>query len=395
MSNEIDVKKLIKNFEINNDSYFKLKEYYNTPSYLEILGVDRKEVIHSQFLAWLFELGKDSQGITPIYLLIKYLFSVSKIDFTISDSEVDLVTLETEKGYKNRVDLELKVQVKNTTYTIVIENKVFAEEHNRQTDRYVAERQDNDNTLFFYLVSAPNKKANRDNYPDINKQFVIINYQGILDFVISQLSYEDQQIEFVLNEYAKSLSKSWRQYKKSNNNNHNVMALNQEHRELLNEFWNGNKDLIILALQAITEDDGFSEDVQKEVKDAVLVLKATQEKDSKKYCLIYKDQITDHFLLVDVVRQVLEFTKNDKELNHLIFEYFFDNEKYNSYPLVIKKNSTIYKRNKSRYGTKDIFFYKKQGDKTNYACLRNWGGNNIDEFKNMIKDKFSIELKQL
>ena len=377
----------------SKESYLKLAIYYNTPTFLEILGVDRKEIAHSQFLVWLLQLGEDSNGNKPLQLFIKYLFSKS-LDTELSTSEVvNLLKIETERGSTNRIDILLQVEIEQRKYSFILENKVYSQEFNKQTHRY-SKIEDKDSTnLYYYLVPETNKKLTRENYPHINEKFTIINYQGILDSVISKLQYEDDRVKFAINEYIYSLSKSWKYYKNNSNDNHNVMALNQEHRELLNEFWEDNKGLIILALQAITEDDGFSENVQKEVQEAVEVLKEHQEKQNSIYCLEYKGAESEPFRLVDVVRQTLETTKSDEILGQQIFDYFLDNKNYNSFPLVIGKNSKEYRENKSRYGSKKEFIYKRPANRTEYACLRNWGANNVGTLKEMLKEKFSIELK--
>ena len=40
---------------LNSEEFNDLANYYERPTYLDILGVSRKEVVHSNFLGWLFD----------------------------------------------------------------------------------------------------------------------------------------------------------------------------------------------------------------------------------------------------------------------------------------------------------------------------------------------------
>ena len=54
-----------------NPDFTKLHEYFSKKSTMEILGVDRDENAHSNFLAWLFE--NEKTGKEACWLLIELL----------------------------------------------------------------------------------------------------------------------------------------------------------------------------------------------------------------------------------------------------------------------------------------------------------------------------------
>ena len=59
--------------EFNNDpNVRKLREFYSSKSFPEILGVSRRELSHSAFLAWLFSSAENHMfGIQPVMQLLE------------------------------------------------------------------------------------------------------------------------------------------------------------------------------------------------------------------------------------------------------------------------------------------------------------------------------------
>ena len=58
----------------NDTSYAELKRFYLTKSFPEILSIDRREMSHSAFLAWLFDKEESHElGDFPIKQLMKIL----------------------------------------------------------------------------------------------------------------------------------------------------------------------------------------------------------------------------------------------------------------------------------------------------------------------------------
>ncbi|MGL1902550.1 MAG: PD-(D/E)XK nuclease family protein [Fibrobacterales bacterium] len=64
------IRNLILTFK-NDDVSHRLDKYYNTKSYSEIIGVSRKELVHSNFIAWLLSSSENHNLVS--YPLEKFL----------------------------------------------------------------------------------------------------------------------------------------------------------------------------------------------------------------------------------------------------------------------------------------------------------------------------------
>lgn len=387
------VENQISNYKISK-SLENLEKYYTRPSFLELLGVERKEVVHTKFLAWLFDLPEDINNNSPIQLFLNYFISENIKQFRSQEfnlfDQISDTKIHNEKGSKNRFDLIIEFKNNGIKTKIIVENKVHSGEHNEQTTRYAKHKEKDTEMFFAYLTPTTNNKLVRENFSEINENFVLLNYQGILDEVLTKLKYEDDKVNIFLNEYILTLSKSWTLHLK-NKNQYNAMAFTNEQRELLNEFWQDNSNLILLAMQSISEDNSYSDEVKTEVANALDSLKKIENNRGLKFYLESKDSRSEEFHINDIVRQVLEFTKENEQ----VFDSLLHNNKFNSFPLVVKKNSKDYEKHSSRYGKKDAFIYKKPGDRNAYACLRNWDVNNVVPFRDYIEKEFDIKLKKV
>ena len=132
----------------------RLDNHYNTKSYCEILGVSRKELSHSNFIAWLLN-NQESHNLSsyPIKKFLEILvISSTKEQSTyhkklfdaiiigeISIDELEVITERSITGV-GRVDIYIKANVsysgKRQNLRIIIENKVTTKEHSDQTRKY-------------------------------------------------------------------------------------------------------------------------------------------------------------------------------------------------------------------------------------------------------------------
>jgi hypothetical protein len=153
--NEMSLKEIRgKIIEFNNNS--KIKEYYMQKSYLEILGVARRETSHSNFIAWILN-PLEIHGLSDfgIKRLLEIIITNKFIDILKLDKKlIDIITtgnynllikeIETEysigESKKDRIDIYLSFTLESDNYKsdiqIIIENKIKAFESDRQTDKY-------------------------------------------------------------------------------------------------------------------------------------------------------------------------------------------------------------------------------------------------------------------
>lgn len=371
----------------NNDaSVQKLNNLYHSKSFSEILGVDRKEATHSNFLAWLLNDEEDHslskfplrKFIEVIARLDKKQFSKNKDFFdTVIVSSYDISNIEVfkEKHSGNgRVDLYVKSSVsylgKQKDLKIIIENKVAAKESNKQTLRYFKNFKTDKNSeivLFVYLTPISNIDLAKLEEPQtVSKEFIHINYQTIVDYLLEPILKRNasERTKMIVNEYIKSLSQTTMD-KNSNEHKPNlIMALSTEERNLLNDFWDKNQKIIKAALHARSIDKNVDEEDRKAYS-KVLEIENTMtigEYVRATFRDLYKRNLLD----------VTEI-ENLKDL-----EYSNKNFKTN-FPILRDGNKSIEISGVNRYYTPEKFC-------GNYSLTSQWYfDKNMDSFNTWLK----------
>ena len=260
--------KLIHNF--SNDPYIQfIKERDKTKSMMEIVGVNRKENNHSDFLAWLFDSSSDHQlGAKPADKLIKLLANKrcvsegskksSKNDisddellaFLIGSNEIIESKSSREVSLDNgRVDIIIELKAKDipNNIRVVYENKVAAVETNGdQTKRYYeyySEKKDDYKNIYVF------NRCN-DSKPKYDT-FICTTYQDIVDHIIEpllQFPNINERTQFILKDYILSLEKPASEDKLIDKI---IMAIGKDSAELLADFWENNSELISQVAQSL------------------------------------------------------------------------------------------------------------------------------------------------
>lgn len=218
---------------------------------------------------------------------VSYVFNES-VEFYAMDVKREV----TSKG--GRTDLEICCDAKfgNTTNKIkvVIENKVYTNEHDDQTENYYNEytqytRSGSDNEVFVFLTPKSSDDLNILNAPSCKcKQFVEINYQDLLDDVIepSLKRASTDRGKFIIKEYIRCLGMPISDVDIKKRRNRTIMATSKEVSEMLSEFWSKNESLIIAAMSTIAEDLNQEPELRDKVK-ALLKVQSTVGKDKTHY----------------------------------------------------------------------------------------------------------------
>ena len=289
----------------NNDvDVQRLKEIYYSQTLPEIFAVSRRELTHSSFLAWLFATSSNhGLGTVPLVQLLELYVLKSREqeknwitdklsnaiitrDFHISEcisvTEEAVVTANA----KGRADIVLTCEINLPNLSlnklkIVIENKVYSDEHGNQTqtyfDYYESIKEKQEKVLYIYLT-PPTSIADAD-----CPEFIHITYQDLLEHVFEPIRRRidiSQRTQFILNEYISSLSipADVMEDKNVTHIQTSILAIGMEEKELLQAFWDKNNRLIIAALTAISSDD------DNETKDdAKKVLQNLSQRDFSKY----------------------------------------------------------------------------------------------------------------
>lgn len=250
----------------NSPEWNALRSYYAQSTLFNVLHIERKETIHSAFIAWLLNpLASHNLGTRPIKALLRYYATKSKstsVDHNkfcnqLLTSAYQLkvvagpVCEKTTGSLKNdsdkdRMDIWAELHFtfddqSEITVPLIIENKVYSVEGDNQTKRY-ADAMDERGPSFIGLFLTPmGEKAQEP-------RFQAISYQDLLDYVIQpMLSDLTGTAQLWVEEYIRTLS-----FTPCGNA---ALAVSAKETELAQKLYKLDKDLInaIFATQFTKE----------------------------------------------------------------------------------------------------------------------------------------------
>lgn len=340
-------------------SVSQIKRYYERQSYMGLLNVGRKEQPHSSFISWLFDSATFNQSHpnSPIMHLLDIAVQRANqqdkigddkaISASLSDSiygrlfSISNTSCNTEEVIDNRrCDIVIRCKIKDTErgLNICIENKVLSSEHTSQTEAYVTSYfSKNENADWLFLFLTPLSSVELDDYFSLSEKerctsekFIQINYQDLLDYVLEPLINsvdKNSQAYFILDDYINTLRYP---VKEENDKKRTIMAIGEKETKLLNDFWEGNHELIELALEAMSYNKNLDKDVRNKAKKAYESMTSLQTaRDSTRYVIIEANQRDDNkekgYNKVTVAKKFAEkFCKknngisNDDDANEMI-----------------------------------------------------------------------------
>ena len=322
----------------NNDvDVQRLKEIYYSQTLPEIFAVSRRELTHSSFLAWLFATSSNhGLGTAPLVQLLELYVLKSReqkkkwITDNVSnaiitrDFHISECTSVTEEAVvtanaRGRADIVLTCEINLPNLSlnklkIVIENKVYSDEHGNQTqtyfDYYESKKEKQEKVLYIYLTPSTSI-ADADCL-----EFIHITYQDLLEHVFEPIRRRidiSQRTQFILNEYISSLSipADVMEDKNVTHIQTSILAIGMDEKELLQAFWDKNNRLIIAALTAISSDD------DNETKDdAKKLLQNLSQRDFSKYMVNGNGPYCKNRTVEAVVKLYLE-KNNDTTIDEL------------------------------------------------------------------------------
>lgn len=253
---------------LNSKEFQTLKSYYEETTLFNVIGAERSENRHSAFLRWLFSpTSSHGLGDKPLKLLLRLLVNESilqKIDIfgevthVLMAGQYDINLLEpieleknvgqlkegTEVKDMDRIDIWTVIEVTydedephKIVFPLVIENKIYSGEGERQTERYYdamnafcnAKPEGSDYRPLGVFLSPDKKKAT------CNK-FICLCYQELLDFIIdpiASMTMPDTDRSFV-DSYIRNLSRP----SSDSNRDFSVIAISKYERTLVNSIYN-------------------------------------------------------------------------------------------------------------------------------------------------------------
>lgn len=302
----------------NSSEYQRLSRFYQQKSFFEVLGIQRKEIRHSSFLAWMFSpnefhgLGSTSlQNLLEVCALVlsdtrqKYPANFPDsffADLIVSGCSFSNTHVSTEKSVrpKGQIDIfiDTSITIKNQTRKlwIIIENKIASQENNKQTMRYrdwLEQKKDSDDlALLLYLTPLPTLKLSELIAPECEcEDFLQINYQYLLEYLIepSAVRTPSERARKLITEYIRALSvRAITDDTQNNKGDLIMMAISSTERKLLNAFWEKHQKLILAAFSAISSDPDQEEETRAKAAEVIQFFTA---RNRDRYSILYDGKV--------------------------------------------------------------------------------------------------------
>jgi hypothetical protein len=375
----------------------------NQNSILDIYGIARSETHHSKFLAWLFnpneshntgELalrkllniavrrGIEQNNQSEDFLWVKKRVLTSATHSSTSASNVQILTesyveSQGKKGAKGRIDILIQnVELGTESINIVIENKIYSNEHDEQTTTYfegINKKFPDKKNIFLYLTPKSNWEMPKVDGPSCTcKDFIEINYQDILTEVLTSILEEpiSSATRIAIEDYIHCITSP-----SIHSKNYNTMAVDKETNEMLKKFWDANEDLIRAAIYAFASSE--DEDSKVEINNLKEALdKYTISRDYTKYSIDGQGAYNKNALVKEIVTRIIEkggdFMGTLKNLDAKCTNGLFRTEDH--------YNSAIKRAVELKYNGSPIYISNQ------------WGTHNIPSFINAVNEDNTIDL---
>ena len=373
--------------------YHELKVLSERKTLLDIFGKTRSETIHSAMIAWCFENEEFNRIPEPSVLFLLRIAAIKAEQQKNVGSQTDRRRFMPDEIWEEVFANDIrKIAVRNVNMEesaksplgngrtditidccfndydrlrIVIENKVDSKEHDNQCSKYERHYDNlNDGYTTIYIFLAPDEPKNNLS----SDRFIKITYQDILDGVLYPIyasrNMYSTRTTLYLEEYINTIT-SIRTNK--------ILAMSKEVNELLKDFFNNNRDLIIAAIKSVLDDN----DELKEKARAVM-------NSFTKYEVIIpgrsKEIINSHTAMAYHIAKYLAENHNRKEM----IEKFgtLDNTSCSDKRFILEKAVVTKKNGKTAklYTGKSIEC--KGGGEV--WCSNQWVPNKVEKLKTLL-----------
>ena len=345
MGMEENIDYIQKIIQFNNDANVqKLRTKYFSKSFSEILSVSRRELSHSSFLTWIFdEVENPTLSKYALQKLFEILAKRCKIE---NKNEYDGLfpkvlsenyTINTIKSINEKLNIdiliesELKIDDKIQIVRFIIENKVDSKEHSNQTQRYFKdfqkEKKSGEINFYIYLSVLSNFELEELTEPECEcKNFIQINYQMLVDYLFENALNQNisERTKFIIEEYISSLSYHSLNTTEERKKSKQIMAMNQQEKQLLTNFWSKNKDLIVSAIYANSINEQLDEEERQENKELYEKINEIETKGSgigkrirNHFALLVENGLIDSDLVLELTKE--EYSKEKFKISGLSF----------------------------------------------------------------------------
>lgn len=381
---EKDIKSLIINY-YNSNEYKKLSSIYSKETFMQILGIDRLETAHSNFIAWILDSRRCSIAKDCVRSIMNIINNANAFEYEILKTNC---IREKIIDNKCRLDILLEIETNKGLIPCIIENKIYSKENQNQTEKYYewAKKEYKENKPC-YVYLTPSRK-------DIPKclEFKPLTYQELLTCIEKNIGLiKDQNQYFIIQDYLHSLSGSISRtnylienskIKKQDNKNtrKETIAMTTEEKELLIKMYDANQELFIKMFEAIKDQPDITDDTRKLCDEYI---KIANKRDNSKYIFGNNEPLSKARLVLKVIK-----TTNDEKKYKTFEDLQEDFPNVPGGPATVKKYKDA---NKDHYYCDSDDILKVGNEKV--VVSHEWQLKTIEVFIKNCK-KIGIEIKK-
>ena len=399
---------LLTEFNINPENV-AARQYYQADNLWKTLHIERDEYRHSLFLAWLFKHDAESDY-SPLTMLLNLLVKKAANTDQMDDNlkmailkgtlKVKSVEISNEKTVSNlsklnssdRLDIYIKCGIDGvpnySVLEIIVENKVDAPEGNPktkkekaedwekvryQTQRYYYachEERKNDSTLQLFVFLSGLEHKPKDEH------FITINYQDLVDYILEPYLKNnsiDNHTEMSIKEYLRILGNPY--------NTHNtILATTMEEKELLQDFYERNKDLFMRAVDvriATTTD----EDEKADLEDLQQTMKKTSGT-RRHYTINGQSDYSMYQVIEEFAKHLMrEHNNSIQEVDEKFKQYTGEKNKV----FLSNDKTKVYRYQYERNGKTYAHYHEFNYGGESYYSTKEWGGDENGNFPKLMQ----------
>lgn len=216
----------------------KIKSIENIKANIfDALGMERQEVKHSAFIGWLLDPSKPNRlGNRFLAEFCRRLFvsdsvstqrrnlnalsmggvhSFADLSDFINDTRLEVFREHVLVDSESRIDIY--IESKSTKTAVVIENKVFTDNHddqlyryNEQLDTYSKDRHNLiERRIFVYLTLLGTPPDDRQEHNEVHNMYCLLSYKAILNIIERLKKYcAEQRVLFLMEDYETMVKKN-------------------------------------------------------------------------------------------------------------------------------------------------------------------------------------------
>ena len=161
---------------IDNPDLERLESLLEQFNIFEVLGAVRQEVRHSDFLAFLMD-PQQHHGLGGDFVkrfLQKALTGVNQSSLPVTAIDLDIWSLDDLEVHREWHNIDILLVSESNQMAVVIENKVYSQEHSNQLQRYrkIAAQHYPNHRLLFLFLTPEGEEPSDDNYLSVSYDLV-------------------------------------------------------------------------------------------------------------------------------------------------------------------------------------------------------------------------------